>query len=101
MCVFDVSSVEHRILLMKKYSGIVSGVVYFFVAFCPAVNFPRGILSGDIWSVAFRPFGILSRGIMSGIRLEQLRNPSLSQKFGLGQISSRMFQMPVQLQCVS
>jgi len=88
MCVFDMISVEHRILLTKKCSGILSGVVYFFVAFCPAVNFSswhfvrvhlvRGILC----------CGILSRGIMSGIPVTKLvltptltLNDPLSQNF--------------------
>ena len=39
MCVFNVSGVKHRILITKKYSGILSRVVYFFVAFWPPVNF--------------------------------------------------------------
>jgi len=62
MCVFGVSSVEHRILITKKYSGILFGVVYFFVAFCPAVNF-------SVWHFVRGHLvcGILSHGIMSGI----------------------------------
>ena len=45
------------------------------MAFCPAVNFPRGILSGAIWSVAFCPYTLaehplgleLSPRIMQGL----------------------------------
>ena len=43
--------------------------VYFSVAFCPAVNFLRGISCEGHLVRGILCCGILSRGIMSGIRL--------------------------------